>query len=92
MDQGCVLWVNRVVVPYKLRSMLLLDLHESYMGIVRMQAMVRQYFWWPGLNEEIETLVKKCKDCHKNASMPAAVPKPIWNWPSGPWKRLHNDC
>ena len=50
VDQDCVLWGTRVVIPASLRPTLLLDLHSEHMGIVRMKAMARQYLWWPKLN------------------------------------------
>ena len=90
VDQGCVLWGNRVIVPTTLRAMLLLDLHDSHIGMVRMKAIARQHFWWPGLNEEIESAVRQCKECQENANLPLSIPG-AWNWPSGPWKRLHID-
>ena len=91
LEQGCVLWGNRVVIPKTLQSMLLLDLHTEHMGVVRMKAMARQYFWWPGMENEIEDITKKCLSCQENATAPPTAPVASWNWPSGPWKRIHID-
>ena len=91
VDQHCILWANRVVIPQKLRHMLLLDLHEGHMGMARMKALARQHFWWPNLNTDIETAVRECTECQENASLPATSNVAAWNWPSGPWKRLHID-
>ena len=60
VEQGCLLWGNRVVIPTDLRGMLLLDLHTEHMGMARMKAMARQYFWWPGIDKNIEDQVKRC--------------------------------
>jgi transposase InsO family protein len=91
IEQGCVLWGNRVVIPYTLQSMLLLDLHTEHMGVVRMKAMARKYFWWPKMDQDIENQTKICLSCQENASMPATSPVASWNWPTGPWKRIHID-
>ena len=52
VEQGCLLWGARVVVPEKLRSDVLDLLHATHAGIVSMKAMSRSYFWWPGLNNK----------------------------------------
>jgi hypothetical protein len=91
IEQGCVLWGNRVVIPTTLQPMLLLDLHTEHMGVVRMKSMARQYFWWPGMDNEIQDITKKCLSCQENATAPPTVPVASWNWPSGPWKRIHID-
>ena len=91
MEQGCLIWGHRVVIPATLRPMLLLDLHSEHNGTVRMKGCARQYFWWPKLDNEIEKLTKQCRSCQEHAPMPPKPPTAMWNWPSGPWKRLHLD-
>ena len=41
VNQGCVNWGIRVLVPSKLRQKLLEELHESHVGIVRMKNLAR---------------------------------------------------
>jgi hypothetical protein len=92
VDQDCVLWGTRVVIPMSLRPNLLLDLHSNHMGIVRMKAMARQYLWWPRLNAEIEEMARKCESCREQDPMPATkATSASWDWPAGPWRRLHLD-
>ncbi|XP_031570808.1 uncharacterized protein K02A2.6-like [Actinia tenebrosa] len=91
VEQGCVLWGSRVVIPSTLRPTLLLDLHSEHTGTVRMKGLARQYFWWPKMNDEIEQIAKNCASCQETASAPPSLPVAKWNWPSGPWKRLHID-
>ena len=38
VQQGCILWENRVVVPPNLRQKILNELHESHPGIVNMKS------------------------------------------------------
>lgn len=91
VEQDCVLWGTRVVIPSSLRPTLLLDLHSEHMGIVRMKAMARQYLWWPKLNKEIEEMAQRCEACREQDPMPSNTSTASWNWPSGPWRRLHLD-
>ena len=91
VSQGCLLWGIRVIVPVKLRSHILTLLHESHPGIVRMKALARSYVWWPGIDHDIEKLVKQCFGCQKNQNMPAIAPLHPWEWASSPWERIHID-
>lgn len=38
--------------------------------MTRMKALARQYFWWPNLDNEIETYVKSCDACMSNSKTP----------------------
>ena len=59
----CLLWGTRVIIPNKLYSTVLDELHTGHPGIVRMKAIARSYVWWPGLDKAIENQVKSCKPC-----------------------------
>ena len=56
-----------------------------------MKQLARKYFWWPGLDKQIEETVKLCPACQESAKSPASAPTASWSWPGGPWKRLHVD-
>ena len=59
--------------------------------MVRMKMLARSYFWWSGLDADIEQKVKNCESCQRNAKAPSAAPLHSWEWPSRPWSRLHID-
>lgn len=42
---------------------LLLEIHSAHNRMVKMKALMEQYFWWSDLNEEIENVVKSCGAC-----------------------------
>ena len=63
VDQGCVLWGLRVVIPEAYRVRLLDDLHQERHGICRMKSLARGYFWWPGLDSVIGERVSACHVC-----------------------------
>lgn len=91
VQQECILWGNRVVVPGSLRSQVLSELHDSHPGISRMKALGRMFVWWPGLDQEVEEVVRQCTECQSTRAAPPQAPLQPWVWPSRPWSRLHMD-
>ncbi|XP_048590142.1 uncharacterized protein K02A2.6-like [Nematostella vectensis] len=90
-QDGCLLWGSRVVIPPQGRVKLLQELHDGHPGMVRMKMLARSYFWWPGLDADIEQKVKDCTSCQSNAKAPSTAPLHPWEWPSRPWSRIHID-
>lgn len=91
VEDGCVLWGIRVIIPTKLREEVLEELHEAHPGVSRMKALARSYVWWPNLDQDIEKKVKKCEQCQVHQNAPAEAPLHPWEWPGQPWNRLHID-
>ena len=56
-----------------------------------MKALARSYIWWPGMDAEIDNLVKACSVCQQSRPAPAVAPLHSWEWPSELWSRLHLD-
>ena len=91
VQDGCLLWGNRVVVPSAGREAVLKVLHQSHPGASRMKALARSHFWWPGLDSEVEELSKCCVQCQEMLQSPPAFPLQPWAWPDKPWSRVHID-
>ena len=84
LEEGCLLWGARTIIPPKFRSQLLQDLHNDHPGMVRMKALARLHVWWPNLNQEIERTVRECKICQETQpKAPQAEANP-WRWPTLP--------
>ncbi|UYV74121.1 K02A2.6-like [Cordylochernes scorpioides] len=83
-------WREGIVIPPKLRTQILRDLHEMHFGIVKMKIIARRYFWWPGIDGNIEDMPRECTICQESANMPPPTISE-WTWPEKPWHRLHMD-
>lgn len=91
VESDCLLWGGRVIVPQKGRAALLSQLHEGHFGVSRMKNFSRTYFWWPGLDKDVERIAAQCSACQQQRSAAPPVPLRPWEWPERPWRRLHLD-
>uniref|UniRef100_A0ABM0M6B6 Uncharacterized protein K02A2.6-like n=1 Tax=Saccoglossus kowalevskii TaxID=10224 RepID=A0ABM0M6B6_SACKO len=91
VQDDVILWGSRVIVPAQGQLRILRLLHESHPGIVRMKAFSRNYVWWPYLDKDIEATVQSCNACQINAKLPPTTPMHPWEYPKGPWDRVHID-
>ena len=61
---GIVMKEERIILPPSLIEKALKKAHQgSHPGITNMKRRIRSHFWFPRLNEEIESWVKNCKQC-----------------------------
>ena len=91
IEDGCILWGSRVIIPPQGRKQILQELHETHPGISKMKALARSYIWWPKSDSEIEKMVKTCCICQQSRPAPPTAPLHPWEWPPRPWSRLHLD-
>lgn len=90
-SQDCLFWNHRIVIPRVLQEQLLQELYSSRQGVVKMKSLARAYFWWPGLDRNIEVLTKRCESCNSNKPDPPKVSLHNWPYPQEVWERLHID-
>ncbi|XP_064089181.1 uncharacterized protein K02A2.6-like [Macrobrachium nipponense] len=91
IEEGCLLWGARVVIPSRYRIQILEELRGGHQGIVRMKGLARLHVWWPNIDQDIENTVQGCSACQATQPMPTRAEGNPWKWPSGPWKRVHVD-
>lgn len=65
VENGILYFDNRIVIPTELRKTMLNLLHESHQGITKTRLRAKNILYWPGMMNEIETCVSKCKICEK---------------------------
>ncbi|KAJ8346671.1 hypothetical protein SKAU_G00280720 [Synaphobranchus kaupii] len=90
-------WPSKVpeeLVPFHtLRPCILAMAHEGHLGIVKVKQRCRDLVWWPGLDRDIETMVKDCTAClvsGKTGPPPSPPLQPL-QWPPAPWKHIQVD-
>jgi len=91
VEEGCILWGMRVVVPDCLRTKVLDELHETHPGIIRIKAIARSFVWWPNLDVQIERKVADCFICQAMKPNPPTASLHHWFYSSKPWSRMHVD-
>ena len=69
VEDRCILWGRRVVIPPAGREKVLEELHSAHLGIARMKGLARSYVWWPGLDADLEAKVKSCISCQENQKL-----------------------
>lgn len=91
VEQGCLLWGGRVLIPDTCREAVLNELHAEHIGICRMKAVARGLVWWPGLDKALTRKAGDCMECGMTQKKPVSSPLHSWVYPSGPWERVHID-
>ena len=71
-----------MIVPTSLQAQIPRELHKGYISIAWMKALARSYFWWPRLDQQIETLATHCDACESTAAMLAQAPHHPWQNPN----------
>lgn len=60
----CIWWGNRIVIPHKIRSDCLALLHEQHWGISKMLNTVKDVLWWPLIERDVKEHVMNCNTCN----------------------------
>ena len=78
IDNGVVMFKERIVVPKKLRQEVLNILHSAHQGTKGMRDRASNCVYWPGLNNSIDQMRQNCKFCDSISPSQARQPlKPL---------------
>ncbi|VDP33781.1 unnamed protein product [Heligmosomoides polygyrus] len=58
---GCLMFEDRIVIPYSIKAAVLTDLHDGHPGMSRTKMLARDYCYWSNINKNTEdklTLMK----------------------------------
>ena len=91
IEDGVLLKGNCMCIPPELYNRSLHELHETHLGIEKMQHRARATMYWPGMNADIIEYVKCCKTCIQNKAtqhMQPMIPRDV---PDTPWQDIAAD-
>ena len=57
-ELSLLMWGSRIIIPHAGHSAALDELHNAHPGKWRIQSLARSYFWWPGIDSDLENKVK----------------------------------
>ena len=79
------------MVPPQGRERVLVELYSGQHGITKMKVQMRGLVWWPGIDTQVEELLKECSPSQQLQPSPPLAPLHPWEWPLQPWSRLQVD-
>ena len=91
VEQGILLWGMRIIIPLKMHSAVLKEVHEGHLGIVKMKSIARSYVWWPRIDAQIEEAAKQCQTCQVVQNQPPQCSMHPWIPATRPMERIHVD-
>jgi len=92
--RGALLFrADRLVPPDSLRQRVLELGHEGHQGSTRTKQRLRDKFWWPAMDSQVNIFLRDCSVCarhdeHVKPCRPPLMPIPL---PEGPWQRVMID-
>ncbi|GFU16485.1 uncharacterized protein K02A2.6 [Trichonephila clavipes] len=89
IEDGCIMYGQRVCIPRKFRKDVLEELHAGHLGIVKMKAIARSFVYWKNIDNDIEEAAKNCVDCARYKADPPKSKVHYWEYPS--MQRIHVD-
>jgi transposase InsO family protein len=91
VSHGVIFKGRQVLVPEPIRADILQQLHQSHMGIEKTRRLAHDSVYWPRINQDIESLVKKCEVCQENQPKQRNEPLEPHDIPTKPWMKLASD-
>ncbi|CAB3989654.1 Transposon Tf2-9 poly [Paramuricea clavata] len=90
---GVILRNSQIVIPKSFRSRVLSIAHEGHQGIVKTKMLVRSKVWWPGIDKQVQQMVKECVPCQAavHQSPKCKPPLNMTKLPPHPWHTLNAD-
>lgn len=85
LQDGCIFWGARVIVPSPGCAKIVEKLHETHPGALQIKSLARSYVWWLGLDQDLENNLKACTQCKTNRNLPPPAPLHPWEWTDRPW-------
>ncbi|KAJ8266913.1 hypothetical protein GJAV_G00136100 [Gymnothorax javanicus] len=76
----------RLIAPISLCHTLVGLAQEGHQGIVRTKQRLREVYWWPGMDDQVNSQIKTCVLCQSSDKSAAPSTEPV-EYPSQPWEK-----
>ena len=91
LQDGVVMFCDRVVIPAALRPTVLDTLHSAHQGVASMQLRAQAIAFWPGITNDIIRTRERCDECNKNSPSQASLPSEPASCPNLPFQHMFAD-
>ncbi|XP_055543055.1 uncharacterized protein K02A2.6-like [Wyeomyia smithii] len=85
VEDGILIKTGCAVIPKSLRTKALEVAHIGHPSTAKMESIVRQRIWWPGISQDVEKWVEGCRTCAINGKPEKRtpmerifIPKTVW--------------
>ncbi|XP_065180067.1 uncharacterized protein K02A2.6-like [Sycon ciliatum] len=82
---------ERFIVPASMQQYVLRILHESHQGVEKCKYRASECVYWPGIQQDIEDMVKRCPVCQRFQPSNCREPMLPHEIPKLPWTKLGSD-
>lgn len=92
VEDGLLVRGDRLVPPDAIRFRLIRGAHEGHLGKTFMKRRLREHFWWPQMDKDVDVFVGKCVCSNSEKSLKIRTPplQPI-DLPSRAWEKIGID-
>lgn len=91
VEDDLLFYNNRVIVPTKLRQVMLKEIHEGHLGIVKCKSRARDSLFWTSMNADIQNMIENCRICVQNSRNNQKEPLNPLPMPYRAWERISAD-
>jgi len=91
VNNGIVYFGSRVIVPRKLRKIVITLLHETHIGSTKTYMKARNFYYWPGMKSYIENFISACNVCQKYSKSKTKEPMLSHEIPDIPFMKVAMD-
>lgn len=66
IDHQCLFLGRKLKIAPNFREEIIKEIHKQHLGLLKAKATMKQYYWWPNMDSEVELLIHHCQSCAEN--------------------------
>ena len=82
---------NRIIIPKSLRDKVINLAHAGHQGVVKTKQLVREKVWFPGIDKDVEHVIRDCLQCQAVTNRNQMEPLRSSDLPKAPWDEVSVD-